>query len=215
MNMKKIGLFALAGILSVSLLAGCGSGKNTGSSEKKKTFTIAYAPNESTEQSNDARHGLAKDLGKELNRDVKEIQASDYNAIIEALRTGKADMAYLGPLSVAMAHERADAEPIVMKAPEGKRSLASLDPSSARTIMEILKEMTQKRNIACLVNLHQVDMAIRYSSRIIGLSRGKMVFDGSPDQLTDAVIERIYGMTGEDLATGGNNEDAFRENYAS
>ena len=56
--------------------------------------------------------------------EVEEIQASDYNAIIEALRTGKADMAYMGPLSVALAVERADAEPIVMKAPGGDKSQA-------------------------------------------------------------------------------------------
>jgi len=91
----------------------------------KKTFTIAYAPNESTEQSTDARNGLAKDLGMALGMEVKEIQASDYNAIIEALRTGKADMAYLGALSVALAMERANAEPIVMKAPNGDKKLAT------------------------------------------------------------------------------------------
>lgn len=54
-----------------------------------------------------------------LGCEVEEIQASDYNAIIEALRTDKADMAYLGALSVALAEERAGAEPIVMKAEDG------------------------------------------------------------------------------------------------
>ena len=104
-----------------SFVGGCG-----GSSEQaeKKTFTIAYAPNESTEQSTDARSSLAKDLGKVINMEVKEIQASDYTAIIEALRTGKADMAYLGALSVAMAADRAGATPIVMKAPDGDKAKA-------------------------------------------------------------------------------------------
>ena len=82
-------------------------------------FTIAYAPNESTEQSTDARNGLAKDLGEALGCKVEEIQASDYNAIIEALRTGKADMAYMGPLALALGVDRADIEPIVMKAEDG------------------------------------------------------------------------------------------------
>ena len=59
-------------------------------------FTIAYAPNESTTQSADARNGLAKDLGAFLGCEVEEIQSTDYNAIVEALRTGKADMAYMG-----------------------------------------------------------------------------------------------------------------------
>ncbi len=82
-------------------------------------FTIAYAPNESTEQSTDARNGLANDLSELLGCEVEEIQASDYNAIIEALRTGKADMAYMGPLALALGAERADIEPIVMKAEDG------------------------------------------------------------------------------------------------
>ncbi len=133
MNTKRFLTLALAGALSLSLLAGCGSngtssGSNTASGNsaaaEKTTFTIAYAPNESTEQSSDARKGLAADLGKALGMKVEEIQASDYNAIIEALRTGKADMAYMGPMSVALAVERADAKPIVMKAPGGDKSQA-------------------------------------------------------------------------------------------
>lgn len=104
-----------------SFAAGCG-----GNSQEvgKKTFTIAYAPNESTTDSTDARSTLAKDLGKVINMEVKEIQASDYTAIIEALRTGKADMAYMGALAVAMGAERAGVTPIVMKAPNGDKAQA-------------------------------------------------------------------------------------------
>ena len=82
-------------------------------------FTIAYAPNESTTDSADARKGLADDLEKVLGCDVEEIQASDYNAIIEALRTGKADMAYMGSQAIALGVGRADLTPIVMKAEDG------------------------------------------------------------------------------------------------
>ena len=102
-------------------MAGCG-GKSQ--QAEKKTFTIAYAPNESTTDSTDARSTLAKDLGKVINMEVKEIQASDYTAIIEALRTGKADMAYMGALAVAMGAERAGVTPIVMKAPNGDKAQA-------------------------------------------------------------------------------------------
>lgn len=104
-----------------SFAAGCGGNSQEA---EKKTFTIAYAPNESTTDSTDARSTLAKDLGKVINMDVKEIQASDYTAIIEALRTGKADMAYMGALAVAMGSERAGVTPIVMKAPNGDKAQA-------------------------------------------------------------------------------------------
>lgn len=119
---KSIACVLLSAIVAFgSFAAGCGGNSQQA---EKKTFTIAYAPNESTTDSTDARSTLAKDLGKVINMDVKEIQASDYTAIIEALRTGKADMAYMGALAVAMGAERAGVTPIVMKAPNGDKAQA-------------------------------------------------------------------------------------------
>lgn len=106
-------------VLVMSVMVGVSAAVTGCSTEAQEVFTIAYAPNESTDQSTDARNGLAKDLGEVLGCKVEEIQASDYNAIIEALRTGKADMAYMGPLSLALGVERAEVEPIVMKAEDG------------------------------------------------------------------------------------------------
>lgn len=80
--------------------------------------------------------------------------------------------------------------------------IASLDPSSAKTIMDLLRSMTSKRGIACIVNLHQLDVAVKYSTRIIGLSKGRIVFDGTPDELTDDKIELIYGTSRENLMIG-------------
>ncbi len=136
---KNIRICALAMTLVLGTAAfatGCSSSNGSSSSQASATsssqqsetasaggedgvFTIAYAPNESTEQSTDARMGLANDLSEVLGCDVEEIQASDYNAIIEALRTGKADMAYMGPLAIALGVERAGIEPIAMKAEDG------------------------------------------------------------------------------------------------
>ena len=80
--------------------------------------------------------------------------------------------------------------------------IASLDPSSAKTIMDLLKDMAKKRNIACMVNLHQLDVALKYSTRIIGLSNGEIVFDGKPSEFSDDVIERIYNTSRENLMIG-------------
>lgn len=119
---KSIACVLLSAMVAFgSFAAGCGGNSQEA---EKKTFTIAYAPNESTTDSTDARSTLAKDLGKVINMDVKEIQASDYTAIIEALRTGKADIAYMGALAVAMGAERAGVTPIVMKAPNGDKAQA-------------------------------------------------------------------------------------------
>lgn len=80
--------------------------------------------------------------------------------------------------------------------------IASLDPSSAKTIMDLLKSMTAKRNIACLVNLHQLDVAVNYSTRIIGLAKGEVMFNDSPENLNASMIEKIYGTSRENLMIG-------------
>lgn len=86
--------------------------------------------------------------------------------------------------------------------------IASLDPSSAKVTMEMLKDMTQKRNITCIANLHQVDIAKQYSTRIIGLRNGKLVFDGTPKELTLERIAEIYGTDIESLTDEGEKKYA-------
>lgn len=85
--------------------------------------------------------------------------------------------------------------------------IASLDPSSAKTIMDLLCSMTGRRGITCIVNLHQLDVALKYSTRIIGLCKGQIVFDGKPEELTDRDIERIYGTSRENLMLGGRSDE--------
>ena len=81
-------------------------------------------------------------------------------------------------------------EPLLMLCDE---PIASLDPKSSRTVMERLRWVCSELGIACLVNLHQVDYALEFSDRIIGLKKGRKVFDGTPDQLTEEAIRSIYG----------------------
>jgi len=117
MNCKtKLLALTLASVMTASLV-GCGTSASAGSATSAEAtsatqesapggedgvFTIAYAPNESNTEAADARNGLADDLRAVLGCEVEEIQASDYNAIIEALRTGKADMAYMGSQALAL-----------------------------------------------------------------------------------------------------------------
>ena len=122
MKMKKLLAGLLVAAMGAAMLTGCGSKEGVlanSAGGEDGVFTIAYAPNESTDQSTDARNGLAEDLKELLGCEVEEIQASDYNAIIEALRTGKADMAYMGANAIALGAERANVDPIVMKAEDG------------------------------------------------------------------------------------------------
>ncbi len=77
--------------------------------------------------------------------------------------------------------------------------IASLDPSSSKIIMDHLQRISREMKITCLVNLHQVDVAIKYSDRIIGIRNGEVVFDGPPAQITPQIIEQIYGTEAHEL----------------
>ncbi len=71
--------------------------------------------------------------------------------------------------------------------------IASLDPNASRIIMEQLKGFSRQMHITLIVNLHQVDVALKYSDRILGINKGRLVFDGRPDELTPDRIAAIYG----------------------
>jgi len=73
--------------------------------------------------------------------------------------------------------------------------IASLDPVTSRTIMELIVNQAKQRGIACLINLHQVEFAKEYSTRILGIRDGKLVFDDSPERLTADKIEEIYNTS--------------------
>ena len=70
--------------------------------------------------------------------------------------------------------------------------IASLDPKSSRMVMETLRRLSRQRGITCIVNLHQVDFALEFSDRIVGLRAGHKVFEGTPDEMTPEVIRSIY-----------------------
>jgi phosphonate transport system ATP-binding protein len=71
--------------------------------------------------------------------------------------------------------------------------VASLDPITTQKIMKDLKKINQELNHTVVINLHSVDLAREFSSRIIGLRDGEVVFDGSAAEATDEVLTSIYG----------------------
>ncbi|WP_339198581.1 phosphonate ABC transporter ATP-binding protein [Aeribacillus sp. FSL k6-2211] len=77
--------------------------------------------------------------------------------------------------------------------------IASLDPNSAKIIMDHLKNISSTLGITCIVNLHQVDVALKYSDRIIGINNGKKVYDGPPKEITEDIVRNIYGSEVKNL----------------
>ncbi|MBO6824733.1 MAG: phosphonate ABC transporter ATP-binding protein [Sneathiella sp.] len=70
---------------------------------------------------------------------------------------------------------------------------ASLDPKTSRQIMRLICELCAERELAAIINIHDVALAKMFVQRVIGLKLGELQFDGSPDQLTPEVLTRIYG----------------------
>lgn len=70
--------------------------------------------------------------------------------------------------------------------------VASLDPHTARTVLQYLRDASRELGITVVCNLHQVDYAREFGDRIVGLAQGRVVFDGRPQALTAADIDRIY-----------------------
>jgi phosphonate transport system ATP-binding protein len=85
--------------------------------------------------------------------------------------------------------------------------IASLDPNASKVIMDHLKNISSNMGITVLVNLHQVDVALKYSDRVIGVSKGKVVYNGSPRDISNEEIHRIYGSEAGELMMdlGGKN----------
>jgi phosphonate transport system ATP-binding protein len=71
--------------------------------------------------------------------------------------------------------------------------IASLDPRSARMVMDTLARINRADGITVVVNLHDLDAARTYCKRIVGMRGGKIVFDGTPDMLDTAAVRAIYG----------------------
>lgn len=70
---------------------------------------------------------------------------------------------------------------------------ASLDPKTSRQIMRLIRELCEERGLTAIINIHDVELARRFSDRIVGLHAGRVVFDGPPDALDAATLTRIYG----------------------
>jgi phosphonate transport system ATP-binding protein len=73
---------------------------------------------------------------------------------------------------------------------------SSLDPKTSVEIMELIARRASASGIPALVNIHNVELARRYADRIIGMSKGSIVFDGPPQTLEDSHLLAIYGGEG-------------------
>lgn len=79
--------------------------------------------------------------------------------------------------------------------------IASLDPNASKIIMEYLRRICSDMGITVIINLHQVDVAMKFSDRIIGVNEGSIVYDGPPSEITNELLRTIYGAELDEYMT--------------
>ena len=70
--------------------------------------------------------------------------------------------------------------------------VASLDPVTARQVMDDFQRINRDMNITVIINIHHVELALQYASRVIGIREGKIVYDGPSSQVTQQILDGIY-----------------------
>ncbi|MEG1805023.1 MAG: phosphonate ABC transporter ATP-binding protein [Clostridia bacterium] len=76
--------------------------------------------------------------------------------------------------------------------------VAALDPVTAKQVMDDFKKINKEMNISILINIHHVDLALEYADRVIGIKKGKIVFDGKSSEVTQDVLDLIYEKSSEE-----------------
>lgn len=121
---------------------------------------------------------------------------------LEALaRVGLADLAgqRASTLSGGQQQRVAIARALTQKAEVilADEPIASLDPESARKVMDILADINRHDGKTVVVTLHQVDYALRYCPRAVALKGGRILFDGSSEHLSEGFLNELYGAEGD------------------
>jgi phosphonate transport system ATP-binding protein len=142
---------------------------------------------------------------------TKWFTAKERQLALEMLGTvGIAEQAYkrAGQLSGGQQQRAAIARALVQGAKIilADEPIASLDPESARRVMELLRQINREHNVTVVVSLHQIDHALRYCPRTVALRGGEVVFDGRSTDLTPQRLKELYGSEHEipvgDMAIG-------------
>ena len=120
---------------------------------------------------------------------IKALTALDKMGILEKAYTRVDQLSGGQQQRVALARTLAQ-DPKIILADE---PVAALDPVTARQVMDDFRSINKEMDITVLINIHHVDLALEYVDRIIGIKAGRIVYDGPSANVTEEVLDRIYG----------------------
>lgn len=81
--------------------------------------------------------------------------------------------------------------------------VASLDPVMADVVMSDFARINKEMNISILLNIHHVDLALKYATRVIGIRAGHIVYDGPADKITQDILDEVYNGKAVPVSTNG------------
>jgi phosphonate transport system ATP-binding protein len=133
---------------------------------------------------------------------INRFPKSDLEMAIKELdRVGIADQAYKRADELSGGQQqRVGIARAMMQEPEiilADEPVASLDPVLAHSIMQYLETINREYGVMVLCSLHFLDLVHRYADRAIALNEGKLMFDGTPDEINDEKFKEIYGKEAE------------------
>ncbi|MCI0393490.1 MAG: phosphonate ABC transporter ATP-binding protein [Chloroflexi bacterium] len=137
---------------------------------------------------------IASVLGRFPDKDVQRAYASLERVGIRDKASNRADELSGGQ------RQRVGIARALMQEPElilADEPVASLDPALAHSIMRHLQQINQEDRITVLCSLHFLDLVQQYSTRAIALNKGRLVFDGKPEEIDDQRFRDIYGQEAE------------------
>ncbi|MCC5895980.1 MAG: phosphonate ABC transporter ATP-binding protein [Alkalibacterium sp.] len=85
--------------------------------------------------------------------------------------------------------------------------VASLDPVTAKVVMDDFKKINKETNMSILINIHHVELALEYADRVIGIRQGEIVYDGKSEEVSQDVLNQIYGSV-ENIPKADDPEEA-------
>ena len=137
------------------------------------------------------RMNLFKTFFKIYSKDdkIKALEALDKVGLLDKAFTRVDQLSGGQRQRVALARTLAQSPNIIL----ADEPVASLDPVTAKDVMDDFKRINRDLNITVIANMHHVDVALEYATRIIGIKAGEIVYDGPSTGINEDILESIYG----------------------
>ena len=119
---------------------------------------------------------------------IKSLEALDKVAMLEKAYVRVDQLSGGQQQRVALARALGQNPQIIL----ADEPVAALDPVTSNQVMEDFRKINKENKITILLNIHDVDLALKYCDRVIGINKGRIVYDGKSSDITKEILDKIY-----------------------